>query len=460
MARYLLVTGKLACRALEKVVAGLELPGGWVIKVLPRPVAALMTTEYISRHLRGVREETGAEIIIIPGLCQGPLECITAATGCQVLRGPADLEDLPACLIGYKTPGAIHAPPAEEAGPGPRLKILAEIVAAPGLALPQIVERARYYRQGGADIIDIGCDVDQSFPHLGEAVRALKAEGFTVSVDSHWAEDIRDANKAGVDLVLSLNSENLELAKELECPAVIIPDEGMGLPSLYRNIEQMERWGLPYVIDPILPPLTLGLAEGISRYVEVRKRFPDRATLMGLGNVTELVDADSTGINALLVGLATELNIDYVLTTEVSHRAAGAVKEVDLARRLMQRALAQGRLPKHLDDGLLTIKDPRGNLFTETELREMHAQIKDKNFRIFVAGRYIYVFNNRLFLRGTSAEELFARLPVTDPAHAFYLGRELDKAELAARLGKRYRQDFPLRWGYMNADAAGERDQR
>ncbi|HVY56251.1 MAG TPA: dihydropteroate synthase, partial [Xanthobacteraceae bacterium] len=46
------------------------------------------------------------------------------------------------------------------------------------------------------------------------------------------------------------------------------------------------------------------------------------------------------------------------------------------------------------------------------------------------------------------AFSLFPKLGVgTDGAHAFYLGAELTKAEIAWRLGKRYAQDEPLDWG-------------
>ncbi|WP_258359377.1 DUF6513 domain-containing protein [Moorella sulfitireducens] len=459
MPRYLLVTGKIAYQALERVARNLNLEGGYTIKVLKRSVAALMTTGYIARNLQQVKGETGAEIIIIPGLCQGPLEVITEATGCQVVRGPADLKDLPAFFDSPELPDGMPAGEREDNLTRPKPKIIAEIVDASRLTLAKIVERACYYQAGGADIIDIGCDIHRPFPHLAETVRILKEEGFIVSVDSHRPEDIRAANLAGVDLVLSLNSSNLELAKELQCPAVIVPDEGEGLSSLERCIEKLEQWGKPYVLDPVLPPLTLGLAEGISRYFLLREKFPQQPLLMGIGNVTELIDADSTGLNALLVGIAMELDIDYVLTTEVSHRAVGAVKEVCLARRLVQRALARGSLPKHLDYGLLTIKDPRGNSFSEAELREMHTRVRDRNYRIFVDDHYIYVFNNHLFHRGTTAQELFAGLAVSDPGHAFYLGRELERAELALRLRKKYVQDHPLRWGYLDEDAGQHRQE-
>ena len=42
-----------------------------------------------------------------------------------------------------------------------------------------------------------------------------------------------------------------------------------------------------------------------------------------------------------------------------------------------------------------------------------------------------------------------------DGAHAFYLGTELAKAEIAFRLAKRYAQDEPLDWG-VAADAPVE----
>ena len=36
-----------------------------------------------------------------------------------------------------------------------------------------------------------------------------------------------------------------------------------------------------------------------------------------------------------------------------------------------------------------------------------------------------------------------------DPSHAFYLGYELAKAAIALLLGKEYRQDESLTWGYL-----------
>jgi dihydropteroate synthase len=151
----------------------------------------------------------------------------------------------------------------------------------------------------------------------------------------------------------------------------------------------------------------------------------------------------------------TELNIGYVLTTEVISWARGAVRELDIARRLMHYAARRRTLPKHIDDRLLTVKDPPFGFYTEDELRAMQRDVKDQNLRIFTDDRFIYVFNRALFVKGTNIREIFRQLGVTDASHAFYLGQELQKAALAVQLGKKYIQEQPLRWGYL-----GEEGQR
>ena len=77
------------------------------------------------------------------------------------------------------------------------------------------------------------------------------------------------------------------------------------------------------------------------------------------------------------------------------------------------------------------------------------------------------MFNNERFVRGTDIQEIFAQLDVDEPTHAFYLGKELARASLAVTLGKTYRQEGALSWGYLTppdersraraADAAPER---
>jgi dihydropteroate synthase-like protein len=206
---------------------------------------------------------------------------------------------------------------------------------------------------------------------------------------------------------------------------------------------------VPYLLDPIIEPIGFGFMASLERYAEVRRRYPEAGQLMGIGNVTELTSADSTGVNALLIAICEELGVRAVLTTEVIPWARGAVREVDVARRLMHHAVSHRTLPKGVDDRLLTVKDPVVLEYDEAELRRLHAAVTDPNFRIFADRTTITVFNDAVFVRGDDIQEIFSRLGVDEATHAFYLGRELMKAKLAITLGKTYRQEGALAWGYL-----------
>src|SRR2546426_11719419 len=168
---------------------------------------------------------------------------------------------------------------------------------------------------------------------------------------------------------------------------------------------------------------------------------------MGIGNLTELTAADTTGVHALLIAICQELGVRAVLTTEVIPWARGAVREIDIARRLMYHAVTHKALPKGVDDRLVTVKDPAMLAYAEAELRELQRALTDPNFRIFTDRDTITVFNNERFVRGTDIHEIFAQLGVDEASHAVYLGRELMKAKLAITLGKTYRQEGALQGG-------------
>jgi dihydropteroate synthase-like protein len=440
---YLFVTGKLAADALSDTLEAMEPDFEYEIEVLGISVAALMSAGWIARHLNGARE---CDQVMISGWVQGDLAIIEEKLGVPVILGPKDLKDIPVffgrerVLAGY---GEYE------------VKILGEIVEAYRMPWEELLARAEYFRASGADIIDLGCPVgmEQGFPGVGEVVAGLKEHGFTVSLDTFHHETILRADEAGLDMLLSINSTNMALAPQLNTKIVVIPDFDQGLESLERNIAQLEDWGVPYVIDPIVNPINFGFAECLHRFYETRQRHPEAEMLMGVANLTELTDADTTGINAVMAGFVTELNIDYVLMTEVISWAKGAVREFDLARKLMYYSHKNNVLPKHVDDGLITIKDPPHESYTEAELRHMQEKVRDRNFRIFANSEYVYVFNNTLFIKGTDPQQIFDQLGMSEGSHAFYLGRELERAALAVHLGKKYTQEAPLRWGYLSEDA-------
>jgi dihydropteroate synthase-like protein len=442
------VTGKLAAPALRTTLEAMAPPFAYDVAVLGISVAALMTTSWIARHLS---PGSDVERILIPGLCEGDVGAIEDRLGVKVEKGPADLRDLPEYFGG----AALR----QEYGAFD-IRIFAEINNVPYLTRQEILDQARHFQASGADVIDLGCSLERKFTDAPEVIQILKGWGLAVSIDTFDKEEILAADRAGVDYVLSLNGQNLDLAADLHGTVVVIPDFGQGLGTLDRNIAHVERVGRPFIVDPVIEPITSGFAASLDRYVRVRERHPDAEMLMGIGNITELTEADTTGVNALLIGFCQELAIRHVLTTEVIPWARGAVREVDVARRLMYAAKARGVIPKHVDDRLLTTKDARPKYSTETELRALQSAITDPNFRIYTTREAICVFNNRVFVMGADIQALFDELPVEDPAHAFYLGKELMKAWLALHLGKTYVQEQPLRWGYLTPGREPTRHRR
>ncbi len=435
--KVLFVTGRLAAPLLRDTLARAKPGFAWEIAVLKISVAALMTPEWIGRFLR-VPE--GVDLVLLPGRIQGDPAVLQEKLGIPVEKGPKDLREIPehfGLAAVRRAYGAYD------------ITILAEIHNAPSLPLEEIRRRAAYYAASGAEVIDVGCSPGKSFPALAEVVRALRADGHRVSIDSFDADEVRAAVGAGAELVLSVNGGNLQLARELDATFVVIPDPGKGLETLDRSIERLERWGARWIADPILEPIGYGFADSLARYHETRRRHPGAELLMGTANITELTDADTTGMTALLLGFCQEVGIRWILTTEDATWARGAVREADVGRRLMHYALQHRTLPKHVDPRLVTVKDQEIVAYSEAELRGIQAELSDLNYRIYTDAERIYVFNAERFVSGTDIAAIFAQLDVQEPTHAFYLGKELMKAQLAVTLGKTYRQEMPLAWGWL-----------
>ena len=98
---------------------------------------------------------------------------------------------------------------------------------------------------------------------------------------------------------------------------------------------------------------------------------------MGTGNLTELTEADSGGIAAILVGLCSELDIRNVLTVQVSPHTRRTIEEHDAARRLMFAAAADGALPKGYDAGLLALHDLAPYPSSAQEIAGIAEEVRD-----------------------------------------------------------------------------------
>jgi dihydropteroate synthase-like protein len=435
--RLLLITGHLAYPRLERLMRSLgETPFAWEIRNIGVKVAALMTEAIILHRLS---KPVPADRIILPGRCRANLSRLAEHLGVPVTRGPDEMSDLPAFLgHGARPPDlSQHA-----------IRIFAEIVDAPMLSIDGLLARAASMRKSGADVIDLGCLPDTPFPHLEESIAALKAAGYTVSVDSADAQELARGAAAGADFLLSLDENSLDLAQGTSATPILVPSPHGDLDSLVRAAEKAAERGLSFVVDPVIDPVHFGFAISLARYVEVRSRLPEAEIMMGTGNLTELTEADSGGITALLAGFCSELDIRNVLVVHVSPHTRRTIEEHDAARRLMFAARADGALPKGYGAGLLQLHDLAPYPSSVQEITELAKGVKDANFRIATAEDGIHIFNRDGHYVATDALALFPKLGVErDGAHAFYLGSELAKAEIAYALGKRYVQDEPLDWG-------------
>jgi dihydropteroate synthase-like protein len=435
--RILFLTGKLAEKSLRRVLD--TVPSGlftYDVRVLGVAVAALMTTELIKRRLNDLGE---ADRVIVPGRCRGDLDALQASFGVPFERGPEELKDLHRFF-------GVEGPPRDLSNTD--VKIFAEIVDAPELSVEQVLERAAQYRRDGADVIDVGCLPDTPFSHLEKTVDALKRDGFAVSVDSQEDDELLRGGGAGADYLFSLHEDNLWIAEEVASAPILVGRIPGDQDSLFRAIERYRMTDHPFYADAILDPIHHGFTESLLRYYEVRERFSDIEIIMGIGNLTELTHADSMGVNTLLMGIVSELGVTAVLTTEVSAHCRRAIKEIDRARRIMYAAREDGAPPRHIDESLLALHERKPFPYSEDEVRELAAAVKDDNYRIQVTGSGIHVYNRKGFHSGVDPYDLFPRLDVEDDGpHAYYLGLELARAQVALQLGKRYNQDEQLDWG-------------
>jgi dihydropteroate synthase-like protein len=445
--RVVLVTGSLAeprvKRVAEQVASDALEP---VVANIGVKVAALMTTDIVERRLT---LPEGADRVVMPGRFRGDLERLSDFFGTRFERGPDEVADLPEYLGHAKEKPDLSQH---------NMTIFAEIVDATLLTTAGIVEKARRLRADGADVIDLGCLPDSPFPHLEEAIAALHADGFRVSVDSFNSEELSRATKAGADFLLSLSEKNIAIADEGPAVPILVSAGAADMDSLDRVIDIMIAKGKPFYADPILDPIHYGFAASVARYIDLRTRRPDVPILMGIGNVTELTDADTTGINAILMGLCSELDITAVLAVQVSPHARTAIREFDRARREFFAAKKAGSLPQGFGGGLMALRDRKGFATTADEVRTLASQIRDQNYRIEVAEDGIHIYNKNGHHVSDDPFQLYPHLDTrADPGHAFYLGVETARAEIAYRLGKRYAQDEPLEFGVV-AETKGSAD--
>ena len=434
------LTGKLAKISLEKVLSDISSKNEFTYDVIDIGVnvAALATINIIIKKL-DLKDVLTATKIIIPGRCRGEIKDLENYSGKKCVRGPEELKDIPRFLglqgknldlSKYDT------------------KIIGEITEAPNMSVKEIIKQADTYKKDGADIIDIGCLPSTEFPHLSETIQELKNQNFMVSIDSLDEKNLISGAKAGADFLLSLQEKSIWIMNEVEAIPIVIPDYPREEKKFYKLIEKLLKDDKEFIADSILEPINFGFTDSIVRYHSFRKNFPSVEIMMGIGNLTELTHADTAGMNALLFGIASELEINYALCTQVSEHCNKAIIEGNFARRIMYTTKTYSMPPKDISNKLLNLHERKPFPYSTSELKEMWSNVKDKNYRIYVNQDGIHVFNNKNFYTEQDAAEFYQHLDIkNDDGHAYYLGMELARAEIAFLLGKRYDQDEILKWG-------------
>ena len=190
------------------------------------------------------------------------------------------------------------------------MRVLSEIANAPFLSKEALINKCQYFVDSGADMIDIGMAAGEDFsdkiPELIETLRPIVGDR-PLSIDTLNPNEIRVAAEHGIDFVLSLDlgnqSEVCDILKEKNIPAVLLPtnfSQGISPKSPSERVEAMHQLikdtdGLRYVADLILDPVnSSSIVESIIACHDFHKTNP-APMFFGVGNVTELLDADSGG---------------------------------------------------------------------------------------------------------------------------------------------------------------------
>jgi len=512
--KVLLITSQLAKDAVERYAKESQLETE--VLALNVAVAAFLTPQTISEALKKSRVKS-CDLILTPGLINGDTSTISRAVGVPAFKGPRYAADLPMVLdsLGQvklstvvpacdlmreklqkkalqeiekteqnrdellKKPGSMLIGNLAVGKDFP-MRVLAEIVDAPLMDEETVQRLAKRFVKAGASIVDVGMVAGESRPSDAKRLVELvkRVVDVPVSIDSLDPLEIREAVLGGADLVLSGDAGNIEAIAPYvsKVAVVLIPTnqrQGCFLKKaeervkfLEQTIGKAKKLGVAKcVADLILEPTDV--LESFTAFRQFARRNPDLPLFVGVSNVTELMDADSVGVNALLARLSSEVGASILLATEKSDKAKGSIGEQVAAAKMMFLAKKRGSVPKDLGVDLLLLKDKRNReeLYDRTleqEAAVIFAEKRDSvesdtkgSFRIIVdrLGENIvaaHYASQKMdtpdkIVKGKTANAVCAEIAglglASQPNHLAYLGGELAKAEIALKTGKEYIQD-------------------
>jgi len=362
--------------------------------------------------------------------------------------------------------------------------LIGEIVDAPKLSFEDLSLKVENYIKSGVNIIDLGCIANENHSdEIFDMITRLKEKFHIVfSIDSINPDEIHSAVNAGAQMVLSITIDNyselLDLNKETILVIIPYSRKDVNPLSSQKKIERLiDLWKLlvkngftKMLIDPITGvPISPGFTSSIETLSSLKQRInqieKDKPQLfMGFGNVTELIDGDSSGINTLLSLIAVELGVSAILSTEYSNKCRNNFKELNESIKLAYYANQMHVPPLNLGISAFQFKSKQdypkyvsfGESIKQIDFRDQPAIMDPKGyFKIYIDEKKKHImithFNNSvnfkdatLTFAGDNAESLYKTIIksglVSRLDHAAYLGKELVKAELALNLGMPYSQ--------------------
>ncbi|BBL61813.1 dihydropteroate synthase [Methanobrevibacter arboriphilus] len=528
----LIVTGNLAYSSVEKVAS--ESDREVIVHLADSQIAAFLTPRMIIKELKNNYEEElnngSIDLIITPGLMRKSTDEISESLNIPTFKGPTDGADIGMVLDLIDDLKLSTSKPADKlieeekrkkaiklinefesdiqnrkkllekpnnilvgnltVGEDFPMRILAEIANAPILTKEELIRKCEYFLINGADMIDIGMvageDFSDKIPDMITTLRPIVGNK-ALSIDTLNPKEISVAIENGIDLVLSIDLGNykevLPLLKKYNVPAVALPtnfSEEKVPHTVDERVNSMIELAkicidadVQIIADLILDPVnSSSIVDSILACRKYHEKMKE-PMFFGVGNVNELVDTDSVGVNALLSGIAMELGASILFTPEESGKTLGSVYELAISSKMMFLAKQRGSIPKDLGINLILYKDKkkRKDIYEDYEnsdfdvplekatesvrfildpagsfkIRVEHA-IDPRNSKIIVThfkktipdltieGRYVKEIYDELVRQGI----------VTRLEHAAYLGSELQKAEIAMITGKEYVQDFDL----------------
>jgi len=510
--RILLVTGYLGEKIIREILVKNRFKHEVEVVTLPVQVISMLSTRDIAHYLEKMSiDRKSFDLVIIPGLCRGSCRDIEERTGLKCVKGTIHAHDLP-LILSLDNPLEVLSPdhPADDVlkervrvfniellrkieesctpsfnlgglcipSNPPPLRIIGEI-SITGIEPSILEDRVRDFIENGVDIISISSELYSPDPDGIYRVARLIKERFDIplAIDTLSINEMQAGVRAGVDLILSIDRCLVDKVSSLprdiglvaipydSCESILPLDHGERIRVLRDLVVKLENMGFNKIIgDLVLDPPVIGdVLESIYAYRRFKTEYRDIPLMMGVGNVTELMDVDSIGVNATLIMLGLNAGISLYLVVEKSVKAKGSIRESVIAKQMMELAWFKKQPPKDLGIDLLVLKDKRrtpisfqhdGEVIYVEGYSDVFKPDPTGYFKIWVdhdKGVVNVQYNGvkgRVLFKGRDVKSILKYIIdnnyVSDLKHAAYLGYELSKAEQALITGKNYVQDMDL----------------